>query len=788
MKRKAKLSCVLSFFIMHSLFSQTITQTIRGKIINDQSHSYLVGATLTLLKDSAQVSQTTTDADGNYKITQVPIGTYVLTVSYIGYLPYVSSKITVNSAKEIVLNIELEEAVSTMQEVKVTSSPNQASEWSSVSAKKFSVEETNRYAGSRGDPARMVSNYAGVQGADDSRNDIVVRGNSPLGIVWRYEGIDIPNPNHFAVIGNTGGPLSIINNKVLGNSEFYTGAFPAEYGNGISGVFNLKMRNGNSEKHEFSAQLGLLGTELAAEGPLSKENGSSYLLTYRYSTLKLFSGLKIPIGTSAIPNYQDMSIKFNIPLKKGGNLSFFSIGGLSQINTVVSSYKDPDKELYTNKDRDQYFGSGMNVTGAAFVKSLDNSTYFKIILVTTLSGSYDHDNSVYWDSLKQVDSIVPKLGYKYFENRICANAFINKRMNTQMSFQVGLQLARYYFKMIDSAYNIHTYRFVNQIDYKGNSFLIQPYVEYKYKITDALILNAGIHGQYFTLNQSCSVEPRASLRWLFLQKNAINIGLGMHSQMQPVYTYFYHLPWTDVLHNKNMGFTRSIHYVLSYEHSFTNTVSARIETYYQYLYDIPIEIVSSSFSLINQGTGGRRFYPNQLTNKGTGQNYGVELTLQKAFERNYFVMYTLSVYDSKYKGSDGIQRSTDFNGTYATNLVIGRMFKFGEKKTLELGVKGTYAGGKRYTPIDPVASYIERNEVYIDTLRNKLRFTPYSRVDLKVNFKINTKKLTHEIGVDLVNIFNTKNVFSISYSSSSRSVVQDYQLGFLPIFFYRIDF
>lgn len=789
MSLKGKLSCILYFFLIQNLFSQTITQTIRGTVMDNQSHTLLAGATLTLFKDSIKINQTTTDAEGKYRITQVPIGTYILKVSYIGYLPYTSSKIIVNSAKEVVLDIEMEEAVSTIEEVTiVSSSSDQVSEWSSVSAKKFTVDETNKYAGSRGDPARMVSNYAGVQGADDSRNDIVVRGNSPLGILWRYDGIDIPNPNHFAVIGNTGGPLSIINNKVLGNSEFFTGAFPAEYGNSIAGVFNLRMRNGNNEKHEFSAQLGLLGTELMGEGPLSRKTGASYLFSYRYSTLKLFSGLKIPIGTSAIPNYQDISIKLNFPFKNGGSMSLFSIGGLSRINTIVSSYDNPDKELYTNKDRDQYFGSGMNVTGITLLKPLNSSTYLKFILATTFSGSYDHDHLVYWDSLQHVDSITRLLGYSYFENRICGNLFMNKRFSSQMGLQAGVQVSRYYFDMIDSVRNQHTYTFQNQINYKGNAFLIQPYIEYKYKITDALTLNTGLHGQVFTLNQSHSIEPRASLRWLFLQRNAINIGVGMHSQMQPTYNYFNHLPLSDELHNKNIGFTKSIHYVLSYDYTFTNTLSARLETYYQYLYDIPVERVPSSFSLINQGIAGRRFYPNELVNEGTGKNYGVELTIQKSWAKNYFYMYTFSLYDSKYKGSDGIERSTDFNGTYAMNLLIGANFKFGERKTLEVGIKGTNAGGRRYTPIDPVKSFTERTEVYIDSLRNTLRFRPYSRLDLKFDLKINSSKITHEIGIDLVNILNTKNVFSISYSRASKTIVEDYQLGFLPIFFYKMDF
>lgn len=217
----------------------------------------------------------------------------------------------------MVINVELEENAIKMDEVEVKASSEKdlVNTMQMANMKSFSIEETERYAGSRQDPARMAQNFAGVQGTNDSRNDIVIRGNSPAGLLWRLEDIDIPNPNHFAVAGSAGGPQSIINNKYLSNSEFYTGAFPANYGNAVGGVFDLKMRNGNNEKHERTFQLGILGTEIALEGPISKKSGASYLVSYRYSTLALFGSFNINLGTSAIPNYQDIGIRLNFPTK-----------------------------------------------------------------------------------------------------------------------------------------------------------------------------------------------------------------------------------------------------------------------------------------------------------------------------------------------------------------------------------------------------------------------------------------------------------------------------------------
>ena len=208
-----------------------------------------------------------------------------------GYEPRVLEGIVVVSGRPVVLEVSMNESVVAIEaaEVSATESGEVMNEMATVSARAFTVEETDRYAGSRGDPARMASNFAGVQGADDSRNDIVVRGNSPSGVLWRIEGVDLPNPNHFSVPGTGGGPVAIINNKTLANSDFFTSAFPAEFGNSTAAVFDLKLRNGNQEHWHGSAQLGFLGTEVLAEGPLNREKRSSLLINYRYSTAVIFS-------------------------------------------------------------------------------------------------------------------------------------------------------------------------------------------------------------------------------------------------------------------------------------------------------------------------------------------------------------------------------------------------------------------------------------------------------------------------------------------------------------------
>ncbi|MCB0797321.1 MAG: carboxypeptidase-like regulatory domain-containing protein, partial [Chitinophagales bacterium] len=309
---------ILSFLFPLLVQAQDLKQTIRGNIIDRESKATLPGANVLLYADTVFLSGTTTNEDGNFRL-EGPVGRVDLVVRYIGYQDFFITNLVVSSGKEVVLQIELEESAQALDEVTITAfrEGEVVNDMATVSVRSFTVEETDRYAGSRGDPARMASNFAGVQGADDSRNDLVIRGNSPIGVLWRLENLDIPNPNHFAIAGTTGGPVSIINNKYLSNSDFFTGAFPAEYGNATAGVFDLQMRKGNDEQYEFSGQLGFLGTELFAEGPLSKENKSSFLVSYRYSTLQLFESLNIQIGTEAVPRYQDGAVKLFFPLKNG---------------------------------------------------------------------------------------------------------------------------------------------------------------------------------------------------------------------------------------------------------------------------------------------------------------------------------------------------------------------------------------------------------------------------------------------------------------------------------------
>lgn len=797
---------LLAFFtVLSSMsFAQQPKQNVRGQVIDSETRFPLFGARIDILtSDTSLVLRTRTDEDGYFKIDSVPVGKHELLASVMSY-DLNSITIEVNSGKELVIELPMQQSFQDEEEVVVSGSRKgeTINEMALISAQQFSVAETDRYPGSRSDPARMASNFAGVGGADDSRNDIVIRGNSPLGVVWKVEGIDIPNPSHFAVSGSTGGPVSILNNKILANSDFFMSAFPAEYGNSTSGVFDLKLRNGNNKQHEFTGQFGFLGTEVLAEGPLNKSGSASYLAMGRYSTLSLFKAIGIQLGTDAVPVYGDGAFKLNWRLRRGGSLSLFAIGGASQIDIVISE-QDPDaEEVYGEGDRDQYFGTSMFVTGLSLKKPLNEKTYIAATLAYSQENQTSHHDYLIrsYDSTSNsisVDSIYPLMGYRFSISKASAFFSLNHKFNRKHLIKAGINVDAYMFNMLDSVQNIPHTMFVNRWDYQGTAMLVQPFVQWKWRPTKTMAFTAGIHSQYFTQGNAVSyAEPRIGWRLNMKGNQAIFAGAGMHSQAQPMYTYFYHRFDSDgnkVYDNDQMGFSRSLHTGIGYEKSFKKSLSLKTEAYYQYVYDVPVTVAPSSFSLINMGSGFARFFPEKLMNTGDGYNYGIELTVQKYFDKSFFFLISATAYDSKYRGSDGVLRNTSYNGSYIANFLGGKEFKISPRQTISIGGKVTVAGGKRYGYVDAAQSNLLNEVIFIDSAFNERQFRDYFRADVKISWKLNAERVTHEIGLDLVNVFNTENLLSLTYAPnladpSQEPTAERTQLGFLPIFYYKIDF
>jgi hypothetical protein len=806
-----KLQLLLTFLVFNGLiFAQLPTQTVRGSVFDSETNYPLSGAKL-LIEVDGQKYMAASTVDGTFNIAKVPVGKHQLVASA-GFYDSRTLTIEVTSGRELVLQIPLQEKVSQQKDVRVVGRKQGEvlNEMAVLSAQQFSVEETNRYPGSRMDPARMASNFAGVNGADDSRNDIVVRGNSPLGVIYRVEGIDIPNPNHFAISGTSGGPVSLLNNKILGNSDFFMSAFPAEYGNSLSGVFDLKLRNGNNNQHEFTGQFGLLGTEFLAEGPLSKNSKSSYLVMGRYSTLTIFQKLNINLGTDAIPKYYDGAFKFNWVLKNGGQLALFGMGGSSDIAIKISDFKEYTEDLYGEGDRDQYFGTSMVTTGLNYKKSINEKTFISSTLAYSQENQRTRHEYLKGRKMNPQDSTISydekyyMMGYGFQVQKISGYTAVNHKFNKQHLIKAGLSFDLISMDFKDSClYNLDSAAlgFETRWNYQGMAAIIQPFVQWKWRVSDNMDVTAGIHAQYFTLTNSISpFEPRVGWKYRMDNGQAIFAGGGLHSMIQPYYTYAYQY-LDGKPGNMNMDFSRSAHSGIGYEKSFNKGFNIKTEAYYQYIYNIPVTVAPSSFSMINVGSGFSRLFMDSLVNDGTGYNYGLELTVQKYFDKSFFFLFSGTIYDSKYRGSDNILRNTSYNGSYVVNFLGGKEFKVGERSIIGIGGKVTAAGGKRYGIVDIEATNASKEIIFQDEGFNDSIFNDYFRVDFKISWRKNADRVTHEFGLDLVNILGTKNLLTLAYRPALTN--QDFidqqngtflpysektQLGFFPIFYYKIDF
>jgi hypothetical protein len=778
---------VILLFIFKMTFAQIPTQTVRGIILDNQSKSPIIGAVISLVEEDGKYG-TTSDEKGNFKIVLVPIGRHQLKVSFLGYSPRLIP-IDVTAGKEVVLNIEMEENVIQGKEVVVEAYKDKTkanNDMSTNSTRSFTIEETSKYAGSRNDPARMVSNYAGVSGANDSRNDIIIRGNSPSGVLWRLNGMDIPSPNHFGSLGSTGGPIGILNNNVLDNSDFITGAFAAEYGNATAGVFDLKMRSGNNEKREWMAQIGFNGFEAGAEGPFSKKGKASYLANYRYSTLGVFQALGIDFATGgSTPQYQDLSFKMDFPTAKAGKFTVFGLGGISYVALLDSKRDTTKKNFYQFGKRDVYFKSDMGFAGASHFFSFNAKTYNRLNI--GISGFQTGIESYEVNNQLEVGRI--NYGNRSLVSKISLTDLLVYKHNARNTLKSGFFLDQIHFSLKDSTLNDSVYRRLRNST--GNTYLIQAFSQWQHKFSDQLTLNSGLHFQQLLLNNSVALEPRVGIKWQLVPKQTLSLAVGMHSQMQTIFNYFNETKLSNntyITTNKNLDFTRSNQVVLGYDFNFSDHMRLKSEIYYQSLYNIPVEIRKSSFSNANEGADFNNPSTDSLVSEGTGRNYGLELTIEKFLSAGYYYLLTASIFDSKYKASDGKEYNTAFNGNYITNALAGKEWNIGSKSRLNLGIRLTYAGGKRYTPIDLEKSRFIGSEIRENDKAFSLQYKPYFRTDVKIAYKIESKKVTTEFSVDIQNVSNHKNVFTRSYNPPTQSINTEYQLGLFIIPQFRITF
>ncbi|HLP19350.1 MAG TPA: TonB-dependent receptor [Chitinophagales bacterium] len=777
--------CILLLFLFNSSIAQQFTTTIKGKVIDKDSHQPLFGVNVLLLNTNPPKGATT-DIEGSFRLENAPVGRQSLKFSYIGYDDLVVSELLLISSRDLVINIEMQEKVSNLKEVEIVAQKDKSranNDFAPISARSFSAEEMNRYAGTQNDPARMAQSFAGVVTANDENNQIVVRGNSPRGLLWRMEGVEIPNPNHFAGSeGSTGGGVSILSSNMLTNTDFFSGAFAAEYGNALSGVFDVNLRKGNSEKWEFALKLGILGAEAAIEGPFSKKYKGSYLVNYRYSTLELFALTGFDIGGSVTPKYQDLCFNFYFPTNKAGSFTLFGIGGLSSLGNKV---KSDTSEWKTISDKSEFAQKQM--MGVAGITHLfpfkDNRTYIKTVVSYSYTNNGSTDDTVDYD-FNRFETGNEKFIYKTLR----AATMLNTKIDARNVVRLGAVYSNIDFRLFRERFSYLNQQVEKQVDFSGNTSMVQAYVQWKHRFTERFQLNSGMHLLFSLLNNKFYPEPRISAEYKATEKQSVSFGLGLHSRIDAISTYVSYNAGIQG-GNRNLDFSRAFHAVAGYNFSFYKDFRLKTEVYFQYLFNVPIgaDTNGRTFSIVNYDDG---FVNIPLKSKGVGYNYGLELTIEKFFSKNYFFMLTTSLFNSKYRAADGRWRNTTYNVNYVLNALGGKEFVVGKKKNNIIGInaKIIWRGGNKVTPVDLPKSIAANETVYQTDKAFSEKLPDYFRIDFGVSFRRNKKKYSWMLSFDAQNIINRNNVAARIYNPETQMIETKTNLGIVPVFSWKVEF
>jgi hypothetical protein len=793
-------------------FSQNLKQTVRGTIIDSDSKLPLIGATVIIIGSDPLIG-TATDVNGIFRLEKVPIGRIAVKISYLGYETRIISDIVVNSGKEVVLDLTMQESVTTMKEVVVKAYKKKGeaiNEMSQISTHSITLEETKRFTGGMDDPARVVASFAGVASTPDGSSDIVVRGNSPKYMQWRLDGAEISSPYHLDDQNASFGAITALNNNLLATSDFYTGAFSSEYGDVLSCVYDVKLRAGNNEKFEATGGIGLMGTELSVEGPFKKGYAGSYLFNYRYSTISLINKLGI-VDVPGVVDYQDATYKIVLPTERAGTFSLFGLVGLSGFsmeNMGPEGLSTPGRPTTNALNSKDFFKKNhLANLGVSHTLSLNSKSFVRMSLSYSVTGATDDIFET--DTIRiyttendfPVDSISPRI---HMINNSIAKSTIrgavtyNNKINSKNKILLGTKYSLFSFNYNQNIYNNEEASIINITDFKANLGTVNNFTSWKHSINEKIDIVVGLHNMNILSINKSTIEPRLSVNWKINKTSTVYSGYGMHSTLESIHNYYAKVPKNDGTYfepNRNLGLLKAHHFVMGYEKHFTENLMAKIEVYYQSLYNLPVENNDTSYyATINEGIDYRYV---ELVNKGRGKNYGLEISIERFFDKNFYFLLNGSLFDSKYKSLEGIWRNSRYNNNYLVNILFGKDFKnLGKKQNqiLALNTRLFFEGGERYIPLirdtQGIVAVVPQEDRYFDyskAYNNKL--DNIFRLNLSVSYKFNKPGATHEIFLDLMNLTNNQARLAEYYDISKPGKVgYSTAFGFFPNLMYRVYF
>ncbi|MBO6033123.1 MAG: TonB-dependent receptor [Prevotella sp.] len=768
------------------------TQTVRGQVCDVASGEPMIGVTITV--ENGTTMGVVSDADGNFVINNVPVGRHSVRATYIGYEPVLLKEQMVSSGKELVLTLRMRESISELGEVVVKPRVNKQlplNEMAQVGARMFSVEEANRYAGGMADPARTASMFAGVA-AGGVTNGISIHGNSPQMLQWRVEGVEVNNPNHFAEITEAGGGIfTSLNGTVLANSDFLTGAMPAEYGNALSGAFDMKMRVGNNTKYEHAVQVGTLGVDFASEGPLVKGSKASYLVNYRYSFLEIAKKLHAINMEKETLDYQDLSFKLNMPTEKAGTFAVWFTGLIDRYENEVPDMSDWEtlwdmndswsnqKNCAVGLNHTYRFKSGGTLrSSVAFTgtyRKLGMSNYERQRVGEGTSGIEQMIQTPCTDGRNSQWNVIISMQHQHkFSSRYTMqNGFEHQHLdfNTWLDWihETGGPLYRVY-------------------ESEGNTGLTRLYSSHKVALSRRLSTVAGVNVMWFNLNNQFLVEPRISVQYKTSPSSTISLAYAMNSRKESTDVYFVTMAGKNP--NEDLGLTRSHHISASFAQRLGENAMLKIEPYWQWLFDVPVE-KGTTYSILNHN----QFYQDRaLVNEGAGRNYGIDFTLERYLKDGLYGMFTATLFKSEYRDAQGEWHHSRHDRGWISNIVGGKEWMVGKSRKNVFGLNGrlTLMGGDRYTPIpegitfEDVANRPDKSIPVVDGLDPfcaQMKTTVGYAFSLK--YTINKRHTSHHF---ILEYLQMKTFQGQTFDLKTHEIVDKYTSLTFPNIAYRVEF
>lgn len=771
-----------TLLLLLSIFSFPIAaQTLRGTVSDADNNRPVAGASATLL-GAMPPQNTVTDSAGTFVFQNLRPGYYRCEVKAESFENQTIVEIDVAAGKERVVAIALRRSSTALPVLTVTSNNPRLRPPLPLGEIPLTREQTLRFPATFFDPARLAMTYPGVANNDDQANGLNIRGNSPASVRWRLEGVDVVNPNHLTNAGTfsdrptaAAGGVAMFSAQMLDNSSLLTGSFPAGYGDALGGIMDMNLRRGNSRQHEFTAQAGLIGLDLAAEGPLNGRRHTveagrqaSYLANYRYSTVGLLGQMGISFGDEQI-DFQDLSFKLNFQGKNGGEWSVFGLGGLSK---NVFEHKTDSASIKQLKDFfDIDYQSKTGIIGLSNWSPLGKRGWVKITLAasaqsnerTAVSFSEQYEE---FDSSDELD-----------ESKISGSIAVAQRIHDQWRITAGVLLTRQYFKGASSEASMPPE--IARHEYLAS----QPWANLAWNSRDEkTAVQIGLHSLIFPPKDRITAEPRLTVAHALAPNQRLAFSGGLYSQIAPLW-----------LPSNSLDLMRAWHTGLRYAWNLTSEWAFETELFWQRQTDVGVDAgEANTFSLLNENDY-RLFSQKTFIYNGLGDNQGIEISAERYLADGWFALLNATFLGARYRGSDEVWRASRWDVGHILNLTGGKEWQRDKRpgRVNAFGINGRFgwSGGLRAMPVDVEASEDAGTTVFDDSAGFSVKQKDYFRLDLRVYWKRSLGNFRNStFAMDFQNATMQENIAYQYWDPFTEKVETKKQLGLIPNISWRLEF